>query len=260
MSSEEKRVILQQLALGTISMDEAEDQLARIDDPEPDGSNPAVSDPSVSEPALARPAATRVLPASYPDGPPAVHIELDSSADIEILGSADADEPYLDGPHSAGVHENGGGFQIDGRMGDDGLLVIPADADITVEANGRSFSLAGTRGSLGAELNVGHADIRAAFTRGESSINANVGKLHIGVHPDSNVRIQILSATSIRVSDDLVKTGRGLWTYGNGAAALQISGEIGRVTVNVDVDVDVDADVEIDEHSIGADLADVSAT
>jgi len=99
--------------------------------------------------------------------------------------------------------------------------------------------LGGIRGSLDAHLNVGRADIGAAFTRGQSRIDANLGKLHISLHPDSNVRVQVTAATSIRVSEDLVKTGRGTWTYGNGEASLEISGNISRVAVDVDVDVDV---------------------
>jgi hypothetical protein len=224
MSTDAKRAILERLSQGSISMDEAEQELARLDDPDVVGPEPVP---------------TRVLPAHDPDAPTEVHVELDSSADIEIVGRPGALEPYLEGPHSVEVHENDGVFEVRGRLGDDGLLVVPADADLTLQANGSAVSLTGIRGSLDAELNVGRADIRAAFTRGQSRIDANVGKLHIGLDPRSNVRIQVTSATSIRVSDDLVKTGRGAWTYGDGDAALEISGNISRVVVDLDADVDV---------------------
>jgi hypothetical protein len=240
MSTDEKRAILERLAQGTISMDEAERELAQLDGREPLGTEPTP---------------TRVLPAHDPDAPAEVHIQLDSGSEIEIIGNAGALEPYLEGPHSVEVHDSDGVFEVEGRLGDDGLLVIPADVDLTLAANGASLSLSGTHGSLDAELNVGRADIRAAFTRGQSRIDANVGKLHIGLHPDSNVRIQVTSATSIRVSDDLVKTGRGMWTYGNGEAGLEISGNISRVVVDLDVDVKV----EIEELSVGVELTDVSA-
>ena len=181
--------------------------------------------------------------------PAEVRIELNSGSEIEIVGNAGALEPYVEGPHSVEVHESDGVFEVEGRLGDDGLLVIPADVDLTVAANGGSLSLSGIRGSLDAELNVGDADIRAAFTRGQSRIDANVGDLHVVLHPDSNVRVQVLSATSIHVSDELVKIGRGVWTYGNGEAGLEISGHIARIVV----------DVDIDELAVGVDLTDVSA-
>jgi hypothetical protein len=230
MSTDEKRAILERLAVGTISMDEAERELARLDDPDPAGTGPAP---------------TRVLPAHDSDVPTEVHVELDSSSEIEIAGKTGALEPYLEGPHSVEVHESDGGFEVHGRLGDDGLLVVPADADLTVQANGGSLKLSGIRGSLDADLNVGRADIRCAFTRGESRIDANVGKLHVGLDLSSNVTIQVTSATSIRVSDDLVKTGRGMWTYGNGDARLQISGNISRVVLDLDIDVESDADTAL---------------
>lgn len=242
MSTDETRTILQSLSQGNISMDEAERKLAHLDDPGP---------------ASTRPAPTRVVPTDHPHPPTAVHIQLDSSSEIEVVGNAGAFEPYLEGPHSVEVHESDGLFEVEGRLGDDGLLVVPADLDLTLEANGASLTLRGTRGSLDAELNVGRADIRAAFTRGESRIDANVGKLHIGLHPDSNVRIRVTSATSIRVSDDLLKTGRGMWTYGNGDASLEISGNISRVIV--DLDVDVDGEIGHDDQSVSAGFVDVSA-
>lgn len=218
-------------------MDEAERELAHLDDPVK---------------PMTEPTPTRVLPAQDPDGPAAVRARLDSSSEMEIVGNGGALGPYLEGPHSVDVHESNGAFEVEGRLGDDGLLVIPADVDLTLQANGSSLRLSGILGSLDAELNVGRADIRAAFTRGQSRIDANLGKLHIGLHPDSNVSIRVTSATSIRVSDDLVKTGRGMWTYGDGAAGLEISGNISRVVVDVDV--------EVEQLSVGAELTDVGAS
>lgn len=228
-------------------MDEADRELAYLDDPAPPGTDRV--------PAGADSVTSRMLPPHGTDAAAEVHAQLESGSEIEIVGDADALEPFLEGPHSVEVHRSDGVFEVGGRLGDDGLLVVPADVDLTLEANGASISLSGTRGSLDAELNVGRADIRAAFTRGRSRVNANLGKLHIGLHPDSNVRIQVTSATSIRVSDDLIKTGRGTWTYGNGDADLEISGNMSRVVVDLDTDVQVG----IEELSVGVDLADVSA-
>jgi len=87
-----------------------------------------------------------------PDAPAEVHVELDSGSEIDIVGNAGAVEPYLEGPHSVEVHASGGVFEVEGRLGDDGLLVIPADVDLTIEANGRSLDLSGIRGSLDGEI------------------------------------------------------------------------------------------------------------
>jgi hypothetical protein len=239
MRTNEKRAILERLAQGTISMDEAENQLALLDDPDPVTSTPTP---------------TRVLPVHDSSASTEVHIELNSSGEIDIVGNADALEPYLEGPHSVEVNENDGVFEVHGQLGDDGLLVIPADVELTLEANGGSLSLHGIRGSLIGELNVGRADIHAAFTRGQSRIDANVGKLHISLHPDSTVRVQVSSATSIRVSDDLVKTGRGMWTYGDGQAGLEIAGNISRLVIDVDL-----GDMDADELRAGVDLTDTNA-
>ena len=219
-------------------MDEAEQQLADLDDPDPEQAHP-------------EPEETRVLPASDPDAPTEVRIELNSGSEIEIVGNAGALEPYVEGPHSVRVRDLDGVFEVEGQLGDDGLLVIPADVDLSIEANAASLSLSGIRGSLVGELNVGDADIRAAFTRGRSRIDANVGDLHVVLHPDSNVRIQVLSATSIHVSEELVKIGRGVWTYGDGDAGLEITGHIGQIVVDVEVD--------IDEPAVAVDLTDISA-
>lgn len=196
-----------------------------------------------------------MLPARDPDAPVAVHISLNSSALIDIAGSADTRAPYLEGPHSAEVHENDGEFEVEGRLGDDGLLVVPADVDLALEANGVALRLSGIRGSLVGQFNVGHADISAAFVRGQSRIEANVGILRITLDPESNVVVELSSATSIRVSDDLLKTGRGTWTYGSGDAGLEISGNIGRLIV--DVDDAADTDVEVRDESPDAELTDV---
>lgn len=240
MPTAEKRAILEKLAQGTISMDEAENQLARLDDPGPVTSTPTP---------------TRVLPVHDPSLPAEVHIELNSSGEIDIVGNAGVLEPYLEGPHSVEVDEDDGVFEVHGQLGDDGLLVIPADVELTLEANGGSLNLRGIRGSLNGELNVGRADIHAAFTRGQSRIDANVGKLHISLHPESTVRVQVSSATSMRVSDDLVKTGRGTWTYGDGQAGLEIAGNISRVEIDVALDDDQDAD----ELPAGVELTDTNA-
>ncbi len=261
MSEDDQRAILERLAARAISMDEAEQQLARLDDPHPPPGPASRPEPAPSELATERgssePPPTRVLPVGDPDGPVEVRLELDSGSEIEVVGNAGARQPYVEGPHSVDVHENGRGFEVEGKMGDDGPLVVPADVDLAIQANGPSLTLSGVRGSIDGDLNVGNADIRAAFTRGQSRIDANVGNLHIALHRDSNVRIQVRAATSIRAGAELVKTGRGLWSYGNGDAGLEITGNIGRLILDVDVQADLD-DVDLDH--LGVDIANVSSS
>jgi hypothetical protein len=226
MHTDDARAILEKLAQGTMTMDEADAALASLDDP----------DPLTAEPA--GPAATRVLPAADPTSAVVVRIAINSSSEIEIVGDPRVVAPYLDGPHSAEVRDDNGAFAVEGRMGDDSLLVVPADVDLAIEANSPSLTLRGVGGSLDARINAGDVDIRAAFTRGQSRIDANAGDLRIGLHADSNVRIQIRSATSVSPSGEFIKTGRGVWTYGDGDAELAISGNIGRVVLYRQVEVE----------------------
>jgi hypothetical protein len=161
-----------------------------------------------------------------------VSVRLSSGAMINAVGVVDADEPYLEGPHSASIEEVGDGFEVQGELGDEGLLVLPRDVDLLFEANSPSVSLRGVQGSLQGIFNVGDCDIQA-LVRGESRIVANVGHLRLGVHPESDVQITLTCATRIKVADEIPKTGRGVWTIGSGAASLEIGGTPGEVTVEL---------------------------
>jgi hypothetical protein len=245
MSNEAQRAILEQLTENLISMDEAESQLAALDetrseDPAGAGQGPVVDTATTSEhpdSTEAMPAPTRVLREvdsvdETSDGATMVSVRLHGASLINAVGVIDADEPYLEGPHTAIVKDVGNGYEVTGELGDDGLLVLPRDVDLVVEANSGSASVRGIRGSVQGVFNVGDCGLQL-LARGDSRIVANVGRLQLAIHPASDVQITLACATNVTVGEGIRKTGRGVWTIGSGTASLEIGGTPGQVSLDL---------------------------
>jgi hypothetical protein len=217
-----KRAILEQLANGELATDEADRQLAALEERET--GTPRSEPPVVN----ARPTTPADPDRSRSDAAPAIRARLSAAGLIEVLGD-DTDEPRLEGPHSARIQRSDGAFDITGNIGPDALLIIPRTADLTLETNSSSARVTGLNGTLQGLFNVGHARVEGTFARGRSTIVANVGELDIHLLPGSNVHTTVNCAARIKADDSLRSAGRGQWAMGSGAAQLDISGTPGTI-------------------------------
>ena len=159
--------------------------------------------------------------------------KLSGPGQIELAGDDTTRDTRIDGPHSCSVHESGEVTEVAGDVGEDALVVFPAQAHLDVEANSAEALVRGVRGTLRALFNVGHARVEGVLTYGESEIEANVGVLDIALQRDSDVRVAVRCAAHIDASG-LRKVGRGEWAVGAGAGTLQITGTPGSVSLRVE--------------------------
>jgi hypothetical protein len=119
------------------------------------------------------------------------------------------------------------------QLGDDAVLVIPADVDLVTDLHGADASLRNIRGSLQAEVHAGSFQCEAALIRGDSRIEAHVGDLNLTLDPSSNVHVIVRAVAMTNVSPRLKKVGRGEWQFGDGSSTLEITGELGSISISV---------------------------
>ncbi|MEQ7125279.1 hypothetical protein ABN034_12230 [Actinopolymorpha sp. B11F2] len=250
MTDERRRSILAEVARGNLTTDEAELHLAALDDTEPTVAEPTVAEPTVAEPTIplptvAQPADAQPTHASSAHVPSAegsqdewpaltVRGQLSGGGMVEIAGDTTATEARMEGPNNCTVRHNGSLTEVSGQVGDEGILVVPANADLDIEVNSGEARLIGLRGVLRTRLNVGDAVVKCALTRGHSTIDANAGDLRIVLFPESDVRVVVRCAADIGVDQRLHKVGRGEWTLGEGTARLEVTGNLGSVAIGTE--------------------------
>lgn len=151
---------------------------------------------------------------------------------ITIECEPDTTVPYVDGPASVGVDGDAEqGFFIDGQLGNDAAIMLPAEIDLRLDVNGTDFTLTGIDGTIAAELNVANLSIEGRFADGQSRIEANAAGVELRLRPGSDVEVISRSAAMMHV-EGLEHTGRGRWSLGAGTAKFEIGGHLGSITVS----------------------------
>lgn len=204
MPTDAKRQILERLATGEITADEAESELAAMESADPPGEE-------------------------------SIHVQaiINSGGLITVEGT-DIVRPYIDGPHKCRISRDGGRYEIRGQVGADAAVQVPAGADLELHLSGARAEIIGIRGTIDAHLNVGNLHIAGELSRGESEIHANAGDLHLLLRRTSSVRIEVDTIAMVSAAPPYRKTARGEWTLGDGRGLLTIDGNMGTVFLAVE--------------------------
>ena len=255
MIIDQRREVLERLAQGELTPDEAEHHLAALDATEPETQRLDVGSGDTRPLPTEVPAGTgessdalthKGFAEEHADddaagaegaasaGAAMVKARLSSSGLIEVAGDDDAREARIEGPHNCSVKQSSERTKVSGDVGDDALLVIPSDAHLDLEANSPNALVRGLRGTLRATFNVGKARVEGILTRGNSEIEANVGLLDVVFHTGSDVRVAVRCAARIEPGNGLRKVGRGEWAVGTGAGHLDITGSPGTISLSVE--------------------------
>jgi hypothetical protein len=243
-----KRQILQKVASGSITAEEAALELESLDS----GSQPA---PPPPPPAAATSDIARVR----------VRTAMGS---ITVIGDESVLEAVADGPHSA--HRDGDAIVIEGDENSTGFVFSGGrfgfTRQVTVRMNPRlpleadlqagSLRVQGIRGPIKAEVQAGSTriegftepvdlDVQAGSVRvsgrltdGKSRIRCQAGKVNVDLDPASSVRISArtsMGRISLPGTPSFTGIGDGSATavVGSGAATLDLSSEMGSIQVEV---------------------------
>jgi hypothetical protein len=253
MLTDQRRVILEHLARGELSPDDAERQLAALDtqdaqgappgppappaaprlpDPPAPPAAPRLPDPPVP-PAPPPPAPSPATPTDH-DAPPAtVHATLNGPGMVEVEGDDSTREVRVDGPNTCEIGRDGDTVLVNGNLGEEGLVVVPSRTHLHLEANSPELSVAGLLGPLSGVLNVAEARVTGLYAEGHHEIEAHVGELHLTLQPGSDVTLVVRCVAHLDVDPALTKVGRGEWVLGDGTATLTVTGSAGEVWVSV---------------------------
>jgi hypothetical protein len=262
MSDEERRALLEAVAAGEISPEEAARRLGSGDD----ASAPADGATTTSEATEAR------------------RLRVDATgAALRIIGDPDISGVLVDGEHEieelddatvvirchplrnlvgAGAFSGGGGFRIHGagshrridfgsvaagirttiRMNPHLPLAIDLNAGsvnargvhgpIDVDVDAGAAHLRDVRGPITAAVNAGALTVEGKLDAGESSITCDMGATTVRLAPDSDVRVRAavdLGRCEIRLPHDSGHSGD--YVLGSGTASLRIKGSMSSVTV-----------------------------
>jgi hypothetical protein len=157
-------------------------------------------------------------------------VTLSGPSSIEVVCATEVTEPYAEGPNTVTVTREDNGFTVSGDVGDDSVVMLPSDLDLTISANGAQFSLVGLVGTMSADLNVGDVTISGVFAQGDSRIHANTGEIDVTFLTGSDVEV-IANAPSALNADGMEHVGRGRWSLGGGTAKLSIDGNVGAINL-----------------------------
>jgi hypothetical protein len=217
MTGGDTRAILELLAAGEITPEEAEAQLG------PDGPMGAEDGEPAREASWSagRRGAVRVW------------ATLNGGGTIEVEGD-DVDSPRVEGPARVRTSQSAGGYRVEGMVGDDAVLIVPDDADLRLQLNGASARLAGLRGCIDATMNVGDVELTWEPADGASRLQLNAGNLHVRFGPRADVAVTVHAPTSVHADDSFVKQGRGVWLLGDGRAQLEIDGNLGAILLEAE--------------------------
>jgi hypothetical protein len=242
MIVDQRREVLERLAQGKLSPEEAEHHLAALDAQQPparvaeeqadEAANPDTVPLYESVDSDGSDEAADSVPAGTTAG--TVVAKLSGGGLIEVAGDESASEVGIEGPHECSVHATGDVVEVSGNVGDDTLLVYPAAAHLDVVANGSEAVVRGVRGTLRALFNVGEARVEGVLSDGDSAIVANVGVLDVAFQPDSDVLVTVRCVAHVDAGAGLRKVGRGEWSVGAGSGRLEISGHPGTISLRVD--------------------------
>jgi len=157
-------------------------------------------------------------------------VKLNGPGSIDVVCDADVTEPYAEGPNTVTVERSEHGFTVSGDVGDDSVVMLPSDLDLTISVNGDGFSLVGLVGTVSADLNCGDVTISGVFAKGDSRIHANTGDMNVTFLPGSDVEV-FANAPSAMNADGLEHVGRGRWSVGAGTAKFNIDGRVGGINL-----------------------------
>jgi len=188
---------------------------------------PPVAPPGAEETQEVRRTATA---STSTNGRGEVVVNLNGPGTIDVVCAADVTEPYAEGPNTVTVERSDNGFTVSGDVGDDSVVMLPSDLDLTISVNGDGFSLAGLVGTVSADLNCGDVTISGVFARGDSRIHANTGDIDLTFLTGSDVEV-IANAPSTLNAAGLEHVGRGRWSLGAGTAKLNIDGNVGGINL-----------------------------
>jgi hypothetical protein len=236
MIVDQRREVLERLAQGKLSPEEAEHHLAALESEKP--AAPVAEDATARHDTIPLDV-DRLRDATVGGQPPrptagTVVAKLSGGGLIEIAGDESALEARIEGPNNCSVQSSGDDIEVSGQVGDDALVVYPAAAHLDVVANGAEAVVRGISSTFRARLNVGQARVEGLLTSGSSEIEANVGQLDIAFRPDSDVRVVVRCAAHTEAGEGLRKVGRGEWAVGSGSALLEIKGHPGAISLRVD--------------------------
>ena len=159
-----------------------------------------------------------------------VVVNLNGPGSIDVVCDGDVTEPYAEGPNTVTVERSDRGFTVSGDVGDDSVVMLPSELDLTISVNGDGFSLAGLAGTVSADLNCGDVTISGVFARGDSRIHANTGDIDLTFLTGSDVEV-IANTPSTLNAAGLEHVGRGRWSLGAGTAKLNIDGNVGGINL-----------------------------
>jgi hypothetical protein len=205
MEQDARRTIIEAVASGTLSPEEAVDQLEEA----PETSTEPVR--------LADPEAT-------------IRVQIMSGGPIEIVGDAAVPDVQIEGPgRKTELERNGDDVPFFVETGSDSLVRVNPFVNLVAELHGESAELRGLRGTLQLECHVGSLAVAAELRRGHSGIEAHCGDIDLELAPSSDIRITLRAPTSLSADPEFEATGRGEWTLGSGTADLVVDGHIGHV-------------------------------
>ncbi|MBM7783692.1 hypothetical protein [Tenggerimyces flavus] len=219
MNDTQTRSILEQLAQGELTAAEAEERLRALDGHQVEEEEEEHDEPTV------------VLRES--SGLRKVRAHVHGSSMLEIVGVDDIEEIHAYGPSELTTRNAGDVIEVNCQLGDEAVLMIPSDVELTTDLHGGEAAIRNLRGTLQAEVNAGSFRCEAALTHGASTIKANVGELDLVLDPTSDVHITVRSIAQLDVSPRLRKVGRGEWEFGNGSSTLEITGHTGSISISV---------------------------
>ncbi|HVX47501.1 MAG TPA: hypothetical protein VHC49_26670 [Mycobacteriales bacterium] len=151
---------------------------------------------------------------------------------IQVLGDDAAEDAHVDGPASVSVWTERYRTRITGDVNADAVLLVPAGVHLELEANGTDVTVDGFHGTLDAVFNVSTARVNARIDRGESRIYANCSTLDVELAAGSDVIVTQKCAA--RMDATVQKSGRGQWTVGDGAGRLELAGNLGSIALNAE--------------------------
>jgi hypothetical protein len=225
MATADVRDVLDRLARGEITAEQADTELAESDADQTTQLQGPERSSADSEPT--RQLHTEGSAADENGSPITVGGSLNGSGHLLVVGAA-IQRPEIRGPASISIaDDDSGGFTIRGDYADGTELSVPADADLQLEVNGEAVTLTNLQGTLQADFNVGDATIAARFDRGASIIDANASTVVVAPTEGSSVRVILRSACASTVDPAIRRTAAGEWTVGDGDASLTIQGNLG---------------------------------
>lgn len=228
MNQPQLRDVLERLARGEITPEQADRDLAGLGGPAEDAPS-THPEPDRPEPEPSVGAPERGTAASR------VRATMNGSGPLSVIGEG-ITGPEVRGPASADITGGDTEVVVFSNYGDGTELAVPADADLRLEVNGSEVEVRGLTGTLDGTFNVGDVIVGARLNRGESRIRANAGQVVITLAAGSDVRVLLRAGCSWNVDPGFTEVRSGEWIVGEGRATLIIEGNLGHLDLIGPVD------------------------